>query len=108
MASAIGRCSNNWTHAEATLSSIFRHLTSTTLPVTVTVFSFFKSTRTQRDVIRKLCKITPFMTDELNTRLNDALKTYLGLAEERNELLHNPIGRSVENQAYIMLRKPVS
>ena len=48
------------------------------------------------------------MTDELNTRLNDALKTYLGLAEERNELLHNPIGRSVENQVYIMLRKPVS
>jgi hypothetical protein len=105
MASAIGRCSNNWTHSESALSWIFCHLSNTTPTVAVTVFSFFKATRTQRDVLRKLGKITPFMTDDLNSRLKDALKTYLALAEERNELLHNPIGRSVENQVYIMLRK---
>jgi hypothetical protein len=48
------------------------------------------------------------MTEELNKRLNRALKTYIALAEERNELLHNPIGRSVEHQVYVMLRKTVS
>jgi hypothetical protein len=104
MASAIGRCSNNWTHAESVLSWMFSHLTNTTPPVAVTVFSFFKSTRTQRDILTKLGKITPFMTDDLNSRLKDALKIYIALAEERNELLHNPIGRSLENQVYIMLR----
>jgi hypothetical protein len=107
MASAIGRCSNNWTHAESVLSWIFSHLTNTTPTVAVTVFSFFKATRTQRDILRKLGKMTPFMTDDLNSRLKDALKTYMALAEERNELLHNPIGRSVENQIYIMLRKAI-
>jgi hypothetical protein len=107
MASAIGRCSNNWTHAESALSWIFSHLTDTTPTVAVTVFSFFKQTRTQREVLKKLAKMAPFMTDDLNSRLKDALKTYLALAEERNELLHNPIGRSVENQVYIMLKKPL-
>jgi hypothetical protein len=105
MASAIGRCSNNWTHAESALSWIFGHLTNTTPTVAVTVFSFFKATHTQRQVLRKLGKMTSFMTDDLESRLNDALKTYVALAEERNELLHNPIGRSVEDQVYIMLRK---
>jgi len=105
MASAIGRCSNNWTHAESVLSWIFSHLTNTTHTVAVTVFSFFKATHTQRAVLKKLSNITPFMTEDLNSRLKEALKTYIALAEERNELLHNPMGRSVENQIYIMLRK---
>jgi hypothetical protein len=105
MAAAIGRCSNNWTHAEAVLSSMFGYLTDTTTTIAVTVFSFFKSAHTQADVLRKLARITPFMNDDLNSRLKGALKSYLRLAEERNELLHNPIGRSVENQVYIMLRK---
>jgi hypothetical protein len=105
MASAIGRCSNNWTHAESVLAWIFGHLTDTTPTIAVTVFSFFKATRTQRDVLNKLAKISPFVTDDLRARLRHVLKTYLALAEERNELLHNPIGRSLENQVYIMLRK---
>ncbi|RZN16230.1 hypothetical protein CWO90_40225 [Bradyrhizobium sp. Leo121] len=104
MASAIGRCSNNWTHAESVLAWIFGHLTDTTPTIAVTVFSFFKATRTQREVLTKLAKISPFIADDLGVRLRDALKIYLALAEERNELLHNPIGRSVENQVYIMLR----
>jgi hypothetical protein len=73
----------------------------------VTVFSFFKATRTQRDVLKKLSKMAPFMTDGLRTQLNLTLKGYLILAEARNELLHNPIARSVENQVYIMLRSPL-
>jgi hypothetical protein len=44
------------------------------------------------------------MTKTLRDRLTQILKTYGALAEARNELLHNPIGRSVENQIYIMLR----
>jgi hypothetical protein len=75
------------------------------MSVGVTVFSFFKATHTQQAVLRKLGKMTPFMTDDLNSRLKESLKTYIALAEERNELLHNPIGRSLENEVYIMLRK---
>lgn len=104
MASAIGRCSNQWTHAETRLAWIFSHLTKTDIAVAVTVFSFFKATRTQSDVLKKLAKISPFMTRELRDRLTQALRTYRALAEGRNQLLHNPIGRSVENQVYIMLR----
>ena len=74
MASAIGRCSNNWTHAESVLSWIFCHLTDTTPTVAVTVFSFFKATRTQRDVLRKLGKMTPFMTEDLNSRLKGRIE----------------------------------
>jgi hypothetical protein len=48
--------------------------------------------------------MAPFMSDGLRIQLNVCLRGYLGLAEARNELLHNPIGRSVENQVYIMLR----
>jgi hypothetical protein len=51
--------------------------------------------------------MAPFMTDGLRTQLNLTLKGYLILAEARNELLHNPIARSVENQVYIMLRSPL-
>jgi len=104
MASAIGRCSNHWTHAEATLAWIFSSLTKTDIAIAVTVFSFFKSTRTQRDVLTKLAKNSSFMTTELRDRLSQAMRAYLTLAEGRNQLLHNPIGRSVENQVYIMLR----
>jgi hypothetical protein len=104
MASAIGRCSNQWTHAETRLAWIFSNLTNTDIAIAVTVFSFFKSTRTQRDVLKKLAKLSPFMTEELRERLTKSLKTYCALAEGRNQLLHNPIGRSVENQVYIMLR----
>ena len=96
MASAIGRCSNQWTHAETRFAWTFSHLTKTD--------SFFKSTRTQRDVLKKLAKISPFMTKDLRDRLTQALRRYCALAEGRNQLLHNPIGRSVENQVYIMLR----
>jgi hypothetical protein len=106
MASAIGRCSNNWTHAETALAMVFMELTGVDYAVAVTVFSFFKSTHTQRSVLKKLAKQVPFMTDELRDRLNGSLKAYLSLAEGRNELLHNPIGRSVEHQVYIMLRSP--
>jgi hypothetical protein len=107
MAAAIGRCSNNWTHAETVLAWIFSSLTKTDHTIAVTIFSFFKSTRTQSDVLTKLAKISTFMTAELRSRLTHLLKTYSRLAEGRNQLLHNPIGRSVENQVYIMLRSPI-
>ncbi|MET4118514.1 hypothetical protein ABIB90_005540 [Bradyrhizobium sp. JR4.1] len=107
MASAIGRCSNNWTHAEAALAWIFASLTQMDHTIAVTVFSFFKSTSTQSAVLKKLAKISPFMTQDLRDRLTHALKTYAALAEGRNQLLHNPIGRSFNDQVYIMLRTPV-
>src|SRR6185437_1592589 len=91
MASAIGRCSNNWTHAETILAWIFTSLTGAEHTIAVTVFSFFKTIRTQSDVLKKLANLSPFMTDELRNRLKQSLKTYLALAEGRNQLLHNPI-----------------
>jgi hypothetical protein len=106
MASAIGRCSNQWTHAETALEWIFSSLTKTELTITVTVFSVLKLTRTQSEVLKKLAKISAFMTKELRDRLTQNLKTYCALAKARNQLLHNPIKRSVENQLYIMLRSP--
>jgi hypothetical protein len=60
MASAIGRCSNQWTHAESTLTWIFSSLTKTEITIAVTVFSIFKSTRTQSEVLKKPAKISPF------------------------------------------------
>lgn len=107
MAAAIGRCSNNWTHAETALAWIFMSLTQTDHTIAVTVFSFFKSTNTQGDFLKKLAKISPFMTKDLRDRLTGVLKTYSALAKGRNELLHNPIGRSMTHQVYIMLRTPV-
>jgi hypothetical protein len=106
MASAIGRCSNQWTHAESRLAWIFANLTQTDIVVAVTVFSVFKSTRTQAEVLKKLAKIVPFVTKDLRDRLFRLLKAYSALAEERNQLLHNPVGRSVDNEVYIMLRSP--
>jgi hypothetical protein len=106
MASAIGRCSNQWTHAESRLTWIFANLTQTDIVVAVTVFSVFKSTRTQAEVLKKLAKIVPFVTKDLRDRLFKLLKAYSALAEERNQLLHNPVGRSVDNEVYIMLRSP--
>jgi hypothetical protein len=58
------------------------------------------------DPLKKLAKISAFMTKELRDRLTQNLKTYCALAKARNQLLHNPIERSVENQLYIMLRSP--
>lgn len=107
MASAIGRCSNNWTHAETTLAWIFSSLTQTDHTIAVTVFSFFKSTNTQSAVLKKLARISPFMTQDLRDRLTRTLKTYAALAEGRNQLLHNPIGRSITHEVYIMLRTPL-
>jgi septation ring formation regulator EzrA len=104
MASAIGRCSNQWTHVETSLARIFAALTQTDFAIAVTVFSVLKSSRSQSELLKKLSKIAPFMTADLRDQLTKYLKTYSALAEARNQLLHNPIGRSVENQVYIMLR----
>jgi hypothetical protein len=102
LAAAIGRCSNNWAHAETRLVFIFCLLSKTDLTIAVTIFSFFKATRMQIDVLKRLGKISPLMTSEKSELLTDLMKEYQSLAQERNRLLHNPIGMSEE--LYIMLR----
>src|SRR5438270_642419 len=64
LAAAIGRCSNNWAHAESRLAVIFCLLSKTDLTTAVTIFSFFKATRMQTDVLKRLGKISPLMTPE--------------------------------------------
>jgi len=102
LAAAIGRCSNNWAHAESRLAIIFCLLSKTDLTTAVTIFSFFKATRMQIDVLKRLGKISPVMTPQKSELLADLMKEYQGLADERNRLLHNPIG--LNEDLYIMLR----
>jgi hypothetical protein len=102
LAAAIGRCSNNWAHAESRLAIIFCLLSKTDLTTAVTIFSFFKATRTQIDVLKRLAKISPLITPQKLELLTDLTKKYQGLADERNRLLHNPIG--INEDLYIMLR----
>jgi hypothetical protein len=102
LAAAIGRCSNNWAHAETRLAIIFCLLSKTDLTTAVTIFSFFKATRMQIDVLKRLGKISPLMTAEKFELLTGLMKEYQGLADERNRLLHNPIG--INEALYIMLR----
>ena len=45
------------------------------------------------------------MTPQKFELLNDLMKEYQGLADERSRLLHNPIGMGEE--LYIMLREKV-
>jgi hypothetical protein len=102
LAAAIGRCSNNWAHAESRLAIIFCLLSKTDLTTGVAIFSFFKATRMQIDVLKRLGKISPLVTAEKFELLTDLMKEYQGLAHERNRLLHNPIG--INEELYIMLR----
>jgi len=102
LAAAIGRCSNNWAHAETRLAILFCLLSKTDLTTAGIIFSFFKATRTQSDVLKRLGKISPLMTPHKIELLNDLMKEYQSLADERNRLLHNPIGMGTE--LYIMLR----
>jgi hypothetical protein len=102
LAAAIGRCSNNWAHAETRLAIIFCLLSKTDLTTAVTIFNFFKATRMQIDVLKRLGKISPLMTPQKFELLTQLMKEYQSLAGERNRLLHNPIGMNEE--LYIMLR----
>ena len=102
LAAAIGRCSNNWAHAETRLAILFCLLSKTDLTTAVIIFSCIKATRTQSEVLRRLGKISPIVSPELLELLNDLMKEYQALADERNRLLHNPIGMNEE--LYIMLR----
>jgi hypothetical protein len=102
LAAAIGRCSNNWAHAETRLAILFSLLSKTDLTTAVIIFSFFKATRMQSDVLNRLGKISSLMTAHKIKLLNDLMKEYQSLADERNRLLHNPIGMGEE--LYIMLR----
>jgi hypothetical protein len=103
LAAAIGRCSNNWAHAESRLTILFCILAGTDLTTGVIIFSHFRATRAQSDVLKRLSKLSPLMTPPRLELLNDLLKEYQSLADERNQLIHNPIGRA-EDELYIMLR----
>jgi hypothetical protein len=56
LAAAIGRCSNDWTHAETQLALLFSVLSKMEMTSAVTVFSFFKNVRTQSEVLKRLAK----------------------------------------------------
>jgi hypothetical protein len=107
LAAAIGRCSNDWTHAETQLALLFSVLSKMEMTSAVTVFSFFKNVRTQSEVLKRLAKVSPIgVSDENLQILSRILRLYEDLAVERNKIGHNPIGRTPdENALYIMLRR---
>src|ERR1700687_205833 len=73
LAAAIGRCSNNWPHAETRLAILFCLLSKTDLTTAVIIFSFFKATRTQSGVLKSLGKISPLMTPQKIELLSDLI-----------------------------------
>jgi len=88
LAAAIGRCSNNWAHAETHLAILFCLLSKTDLTTAVIIFGCFRATRTQSDVLKRLGRISPLMTPQKIELLDDLMKEYQTLADERNRLLH--------------------
>ncbi|MGY3620068.1 hypothetical protein [Bradyrhizobium sp. USDA 10063] len=107
LAAAIGRCSNDWSHAEYQLALLFSVLSKMDITSAVTVFSFFRNVRTQSEVLKQLAKVSPLnVTDENLHALGRLMKLYEDLAGRRNRIAHNPIGRTPdENALYIMLRR---
>lgn len=107
LAAAIGRCSNDWSHAEYQLALLFSVLSKMDITSAVTVFSFFRSVRTQSEALKQLAKVSPLNLSGDNLRtLGRLMKLYEDLAGRRNKIAHNPIGRTPdENALYIMLRR---
>jgi hypothetical protein len=107
LAAAIGRCSNDWSHAEYQLALLFCILAKMDMTAAVTVFSMFKSVRTQSEVLKRLARVSQLKVSGENLEiLKRLMREYEDLAAERNRIAHNPIGRTAEEkELYIMLRR---
>lgn len=92
LAASIGRATAHWSLVELQVQTMFWHLLDTPLQVAVAVFSFFKTVRTQRDVLVRLAKIAfkdhPAGVEAVRT----TMKSYVALSERRNALIHAPFG----------------
>jgi hypothetical protein len=104
LAAALGRMVGAWSNLEYLWTLQFAKFTGMELNMAAGVFDFFKSTRTQCDVLRRLGKISPQSSDEIREGLKIALKLYQELADRRNMLAHNPFGWTTgdEPELYIM------
>lgn len=107
LAAAIGRCSNDWAHAEYMLAVLFSILDPLDLTTAVTIFSCFKSTRAHAEVLNRVAAVSPLKLSATDkAALKKTLREYEEIAHERNKIAHNPIGISPEEQElYIMLRR---
>ena len=92
LAAALGRMVGAWSHLEYLWTLQFAKFTGMGLNMAAGVFDFFKSTRTQCDVLRRLGNISPRSSEEIREGLKITLKLYQELADRRNKLAHNPFG----------------
>lgn len=89
LAKWVGRVAGHFALAESHVELIFLTLLGTTWARSSAVFSFYKSTSTQRDAILRLAAVS---RPEFVPRLKTTLQKYGALATRRNEFLHNPFG----------------
>lgn len=106
LAAALGRATGAWSHIEYLLTILFCVVTKLDLHMAAGIFDFFKSTRTQGDVLKRVAKLSTVATDDQREFLATLLKEYEGLAQRRNEVAHNPYGWTDETNTnvYLMLK----
>ena len=106
LAASLGRATGAWALLESMLTMLFAVIVKIDLRIAVAIFDFFKSTPTQRDVLVRVAKLMPHVTDTHRAMLADLMTDYQDLAKRRNEIAHNPYGWMDKEQtkAYVMLK----
>ncbi|WP_267428060.1 hypothetical protein [Methylobacterium sp. GC_Met_2] len=109
LAAAVGRVASYWAHLEHHFASLFGALTGLDMTMAVTVFSYFRSARTQRDVILSSAKVSSRSEEKTFDRIKQVLSEYDRLAAVRNAIVHTPFGYETEGKnLYRMERERVS
>lgn len=104
LAAALGRVTGAWSHLEYHLTWIFSILTGLNdIWMAEAIFSVYKSVPTQRDVLKRVAKLSPSISDPERETLSKILKEYLDLATRRNQIAHNPFGKN-DDGLYVMVR----
>lgn len=105
LAAAIGRATAHWSALELELLSLFSLFSGLHDTRGAAIFGFFKSVRTQGDMILTLAGLCPSTTPESLTLLNTFMRDYQAAAGKRNRLLHNPFGLNEDGTPYQMVRR---
>jgi hypothetical protein len=105
LAAAIGRATAHWSALELDLVSFFNLFSGLHDPHGPAIFGFFKSVRTQGDMILTLANLYPSITRERFAALSAFLRDYQAASGKRNRLLHNPFGLNEDGTPYQVVRR---
>jgi hypothetical protein len=105
LAAAIGRATAHWSALELDLVSFFNLFSGLRDPHGPAIFGFFKSVRTQGDMILTLANLYPSITPESFAALSAFLRDYQAASGKRNRLLHNPFGLNDDGTSYQVVRR---